>query len=89
MMSILLIGVASALLICAITAIIIGREPKKANKAQKAEIMKELLALSDCEHRISSAASDPRMGSLPKPSTRAGNGPRKATARISPPLRTR
>lgn len=69
MISVALIGVASALLIWAIRAKVVA--PKKADKSQqKAEIIKQLLALSERENEISGTAAPPRVRPLPKQGTR-------------------
>lgn len=71
MISVVLIGVAAALLICAIRAKVIANAPKKIDKSQqKAEIIKQLLALSERENKISGMAAPPRVRSLPNPGTR-------------------
>jgi hypothetical protein len=53
MISIAFIGVATALLVFAIAAKVCGGEPKRPKKSEKAEIMKQLLALSEHENRTS------------------------------------
>ena len=88
MISILLIGAGTALLLCAITAKVFLGAPEKANKSEKTEIMKQLLALSDDEKKISGAASAPRSLPLSKQPMRPRSGPRKTTPRISQALRT-
>ena len=76
----------AVLLVCAITAKILLGAPEKANKSQKAEIMKQLLALSDGEKKISGAGSPARSRPLSKQLTPPRNGPRKTTPRISQTL---
>jgi hypothetical protein len=57
-------------------------QPKKANKPQKAEIIKQLLALSERESRISASASSVRTRApLYNQGTRPGNAPRKTASR--------
>lgn len=71
MISVVLIGVAAALLIWAIRAKVVADAPKKADKSQqKAEIIKQLLALSERESKISGTAAPPRVRSLPNQGTR-------------------
>jgi hypothetical protein len=71
MTSVALIGVAAALLIWAITAKAAADEPKKADKSQqKAEIIKQLLALSERENKISGTAAPVRVRPLPNQGTR-------------------
>jgi len=71
MTSIVLMGVAAALLIWAIRAKAVAQAPKKADKSQqKAEIIKQLLALSERENRISGTAAPIRMRPLANQGTR-------------------
>ena len=89
MLSMLLIGVATALLICAITAKVLLGAHKKANKSEKAEIMKQLLALSDGGNRSAHAtSSSARSRPSSRQATLPSNGPRKTTTRITQTLRT-
>jgi len=60
MMSIVLIGVALVLLICAILAKLFANE-RKANKSERAEIMERLLALSEQEKKTSRTALSVRL----------------------------
>ena len=60
MITISLIGVATALLLCAILAKAFADEPK-ANKSQKAEIIARLLALSETEQKLSEPSSSVRL----------------------------
>jgi hypothetical protein len=70
MTSVVLIGVAAALLIWVIRAKVVADAPKKADKSQqKSEIIKQLLALSERESKIS-AAAPVRMRPLSLQSTR-------------------
>ena len=81
MISILGIGVVTALIVFALVLKTRASEPKKAQKAEKAAIMKQLLALSERENGISAVApsrtatprSDPRKRPVklpPKPARR-------------------
>jgi hypothetical protein len=73
MTSILLIGLAIALalyLLLAKTWLNLRGEPKKARKQEKAEIMRQLLALSDRENNIS-AAAPPLRPATPRTSKRS------------------
>ena len=88
MLNTLLIGAASALLVCAIAAKVLLGAPEKANKSEKAEIMKRLLELSDSESKNPSAGSATRSRPLSNQSTLPRNAPRKTTTRISQTLRT-
>jgi hypothetical protein len=82
-----LIGVATALVACAMVARVFAQGQQKADKAQKGEVIKQLLALSERESRLlgtpSSAGS---RAPIPKQAMRPANGPRKATPKISQPL---
>jgi hypothetical protein len=70
MISVVLIGVAAALLIWAISARVAADAPKKSDKSQqKAEIIKQLLALSERENKISGTAAPPRVRSVPNQGT--------------------
>jgi len=71
MISVVLIGVATALLIYAIRARVVADAPKKADKSQqKAEIIKQLLALSERESKIPGTAAPVRMRPLSSQGTR-------------------
>jgi hypothetical protein len=90
MINIPLIGVATALVICATMAKIFAGQPKKAQKSQKAEIMKQLLALSEHENKISATASSVRSRApLENQGIRPGNAPRKTATKISQPIRVK
>jgi hypothetical protein len=68
MVSIPLIGVASALVLCAVIAKVFAGGPGKASKSEKAEIMKQLLALSEGENTIPGKTPSIRArGPLPGP----------------------
>ena len=86
MTSMVLIGVATALVICVIIAKVVGA-PEKASKAERAEIMKQLLALSEGEARSSGAARSVAPRTLTKQGTRPGNAPRRTPPKISQPMR--
>jgi len=72
MMSIVLIGVAIAFLICAILAKVFANE-RRANKSERAEIMERLLALSEQEKKTSRTASSVRLRA-PLPTKRSQLG---------------
>jgi hypothetical protein len=89
MISILFIGLASALLVFAIIARLPGDGRKKAKKAEKAEIVKQLLALSERENTMSETAPSARpQRQLHSVSARPGNVPRKSAAKTSQPIRS-
>jgi hypothetical protein len=71
MISVVLIGVAAALLIWVIRAKVVADAPKRADKSQqKAEIIKQLLALSERESKISATPAPVRVRPLSPQSTR-------------------
>jgi hypothetical protein len=79
-----LIGVATALVACAIMARVFAHGQQKADKAQKGEVIKQLLALSERESRLSGTPSSARsQAPTSKQAMRPGNGPRKPTPKIS------
>ena len=82
-----LIGVATALVACAIVARLFAHGQQKADKAQKGEVIKQLLALSERENRLSGTPSSVRSRApISKQAMRPGNAPRKVTPKISQPL---
>jgi hypothetical protein len=85
MTSTVLIGIATALVICAIIAKV-AVAPEKASKAERADIMKQLLALSEGEAKVPGKASSVGSRPLPKQATRPATGPRKTPAKISQPI---
>jgi len=89
MINILFIGLATALLVLAIVARMRADGPRKAKKAEKAEIVKQLLALSERENRMSETASSVRFQMpLPSRSARPGNLPASSVAKASQPIRS-
>jgi DUF2934 family protein len=81
MMGIVLIGVVTALAVFAILAKTCVGRPKKAEKWEKREIIKQLLALSDGENSSSAIGSPPpRSRSAPTSATRSDTL-RKGTSR--------
>jgi hypothetical protein len=94
MVNIHLIGLAAALVLCAVLAKVFTGKPEKAGKAQKAEIMKQLLALSESENKISKTASSgrkPRSNQPTRPANQAQRreaAARKTTAKLPQPLRS-
>jgi hypothetical protein len=72
MISVALIGVAAALLIWVIRAKVVADAPKKADKSQQqVEIIKQLLALSERESKISATAAPVRVRPFSLQSTRS------------------
>lgn len=89
MISLPLVGVAIALVICATIVKVFADRPKKASKSQKGEILKQLLALSEHENRISATASSVRLRTpLSNRGKRPSNAPRKTATKISQPIRS-
>jgi hypothetical protein len=65
MIGILLIGLVTAVPVLAILAKTFGRKPKRVEKREKGEIIKQLLALSDRENSISAIAPLPARNPRP------------------------
>jgi len=66
------------------------RKPKRAEKWEKAEIMKKLLALSEQDAGLATAAPSVRMRApVSKPTMRPGNAHLKATTRTTLPARSK
>ena len=82
MISVPLIGVATTLLICATMVKLFADQSKKANKSQKGEIIKQLLALSERENCSSVVAAPPASGPCSaSTSVTCGDTSRKGTSR--------
>jgi hypothetical protein len=82
-----LIGAAIALVVCAVVARVFARGQQKADKPQKSEIIKQLLALSERETRLSGTPSPARSRApISKEAIRPGIGSRKTTPKILQPL---
>ena len=65
-------------------------KPKRAEKWEKAEIMKQLLALSEQEEKRSLAASVPRTRTQPsRVATRPTSAPVKASTKVAIPVRAK
>lgn len=60
MINLPLIGVAAALVVCALIARAFTGGPDKASKSEKADIMKQLLALSENESKVTAKAPSVR-----------------------------
>ena len=90
MINIPLIVVATALVICAtIAKVFADQPPEKANKSQKGEILKQLLAMSEQENTISGKASSVQSRKRPSNQGRPpSKAPRKTTTKISQPIRS-
>ena len=80
---------ATALLVCATIAKVLAVQPKKADKSQKGDILKQLLALSEGESKISGKASPIKVRTpSSSQSRRPVNTPRKTSTKIAQPVRT-
>lgn len=78
---------ATALLICASVAKKFVNQPKKADKSQKGEILKQLLALSEHEGKIPATALSGRSRTpVSNQGRRPGNTPQKAAAKVAPKI---
>ena len=74
MTTILLIGAASAMAVCTLLVKARVFKPKKAEKREKAEIVKQLLALSERENTIQGISRPPSVSQNPSPRRRAAAG---------------
>lgn len=88
MISILCIGVATALAVFALWAKARAGRPAKAQKWEKADIVKQLLALSEREDGISAIAPSRSRTPLTSPALPPAELPRKMTGGISQPSRS-
>jgi hypothetical protein len=67
-----------------------ARKPKRAEKWEKAEIMKKLLALSEQDAGLATAAPSVRMRApISKPTMRPGNAHLKASVKTNLPARSK
>jgi hypothetical protein len=82
-------GVVTALAVFAILAKTCAGEPKRAEKWEKGEIIKHLLALSERENSISAIASPPRRYSLMSPNPPIPLRPNLTDAEIEEQIRQR
>lgn len=88
MTHILIIGVVATLAVLAILSKTWAGEPKKAKKSEKAEIIRQLLALSEHENRIAAAAPPVRSRVPPiDHAAQRGKFPKKATGKTSQSIR--
>jgi hypothetical protein len=89
MISILFIGVVTALAVFTILAKACATGPKRPEKREKAEIVKQLLALSECENSISAAVPPVRsLSPLSDRGMRPGKFHHKPTGKTSQPIRS-
>jgi hypothetical protein len=81
---------AAVVLVLALVAKLLGRKPKRAEKWEKAEIMRQLLALSERENTGKPAAPSVRLRPSPtRPVTRPGTAHMKASAKTNLPARSK
>jgi hypothetical protein len=83
MISMLCVGVVAAIAVGVIVAKTCASEPAKAQKREKAEIMKQLLALSERENSLSAIAQPRPRTRQAIPAMRPLESPRKPAKRIS------
>ncbi len=86
MIGILCIGFVTALVVFAVVLKICASKPKKAQKGEKAAIMKQLLALSEGENNNSAAAPSRSRTPLPNPGMRPTKLPPKPARRLPQPV---
>jgi hypothetical protein len=79
-----------AILALALVAKFLGRKPKRAEKWEKAEIMKKLLALSEQDTALATGAASVRMrAAVSKSTMRPTNAHLKATVKTTLPSRSK
>lgn len=85
---ILIVGLVTALVLYVVLAKMWGNEPKKAKKQERAEIMRQLLALSDLENNAS-ATAPPVRSQTPRADQGMQRSKRQSgpTRKISQPIR--
>lgn len=94
---IVLVLAALAVALLALVAMLFPRKPKRAEKWEKAEIMKQLLALSEREESMRRAAASSaspvsvrmRASGAARTATRPATSPLKATAKAAIPARSK
>jgi hypothetical protein len=89
---VVLVLAALAVVVLALAAMLFGRKPKRAEKWEKAEIMKQLLALSEREEsrqRPAPAAVRMRTPVTARTATRPPTSPLKTTAKAAMPARSK
>jgi hypothetical protein len=90
MISAVSIGVAVALVAFVILARFVAGKPKKAQKWEKAEIMKQLLQLSEREDNGAQAAPPVRVRTpLRTPDARRSKSVQKSPLKVSQPIRSK
>lgn len=81
---------ALAVVVLLLAAMLGMRKPKRAEKWEKAEIMRQLLALSEAEMGTTATAPSVRLRApAAKPAMRSGNAHLKATAKTTLPSRSK
>jgi hypothetical protein len=88
MISLPLVAVGTALVVLLIVAKLCAGKPKRAEKSEKAQIMKQLLALSEREHNAAVSARPGYRASLSNQGMRSANAHRKTTDKRSRPIRS-
>jgi hypothetical protein len=83
------LGALAVVLLALLAKLCLGK-PKRAEKWEKAQIMKQLLALSERENGLARTASSVRMRPpASRPAMRPGNAHLKATAKTTLPNRSK
>ena len=87
----IVIALGALAVVALLLATILGtRKPKRVEKWEKAEIMRQLLALSEAEMGAAAATPSVRMSApASKPAMRSGSAPLKATAKTTLPSRSK
>ena len=80
---------AAAVCVLAVAAVLLAPKPKRAEKWEKAEIMKKLLALSEQEEGRHAAASVKVRPQPARPATRPATANLKAASKIATPVRAK
>jgi len=89
---VVLVLAALAVVVLALAAMLFPRKPKRVEKWEKAQIMKQLLALSEREEslrRPAPAAMRMRAPANARNATRAATSPLKATTKAAMPARSK
>lgn len=89
---VVLVLAALAVVVLALAAMLFPRKPKRAEKWEKAQIMKQLLALSEREEslrRPAPAAMRMRAPANARNATRPATSPLKATSKAAMPARSK
>ena len=89
---VVLVLAALAVVVLALAAMLFPRKPKRAEKWEKAEIMRQLLALSEREENLrrpALTAMRMRAPATARPATRPATSPLKANSKTAMPVRSK